>query len=324
MLPVAVLLSGFDALAASSSIRVRVEPERAECIGGEELEQRLWSLPQAHDSKRDHVVEVRFESEGSVGHAATVVVRTPANAMLPRRVTTQQPDCRDLDDALVVVIDALTSETSVAESPEKTANEPRREAGVRPEEDARPGTRSVALPEQPKARVPHLVVGGAGYDVGALPHPTWVARLDARLSIASSFAVRFGVGTNPVPTAENAAGASVAFRLTTARGLGCYDLLGSVRGYIDLCAGLDAGTISTTSDGLENDTSTLRLALWPLGQASAGFRFGPLFSEALVMGGPALVRDAYEVQDLSGATHTVHRSEPFRFGAGIALGVALR
>ena len=141
-----------------------------------------------------------------------------------------------------------------------------------------------------------------------------------QLALGARAAVRIGVGTTPWASASALETATVDFYLTSGRALGCWDFFREHWTYLDACAGLDAGAVTTTSDGLSSTGTTARLAAWASSELRWGVLLGPVVPEIHGFFAPALTRDRYRATDTSGAVHTVHRTPAFRFGAGLAVG----
>lgn len=306
-----------EALAQETGLRVRVDPTLAECIGAGELEQRV--SPLFSDESASVELAVTFSARSPVGYRAEVTLQS-ANERRERTIESENPDCRDLDEPLLVVIDALASE--LASSGAET-NEPVSQSAATVPARRKEEGEVIVRPEPEPSPAPHLLALGGAVELGALPSASFTARLDGRLSFGRRFGARLGIGTTPWSTSESYSTATVDFRLTSGLLLGCFDWHPVLRITMDTCAGIDAGAVTTTSSGLEQNETTTRPALWAVAEARAGFALGAVVPEVFVSGGPALTRDSYRVAGASGQEETLYRTAPFRGAVGLALGVKI-
>lgn len=294
-----------------------------ECVGAGELGERLAALPQMASSTQAIEIGVEIRADEPTGYVADVVVQSKGRGTQLRSVATASSSCRELDDALLVVIDALVTGATLEDPPPERPVVP-----IPPTSTASTTSERRKAPPRVRAssrgRVSPAAFLGMTAELGALPSANAAARLEARLPIGVHPAIRFGLGTTPWASSRALETASMGFRLTSGRILGCWDFVAARWGYLDACAGFDAGIVTTTSDGLSAGSMTARPAAWSLAAAGMGVAFGPLVPELSAFVGPALARDSYRATDTSGVPHTVYRTEALRWGAGLALGVHFR
>jgi hypothetical protein len=308
------------ALAEPAAVRVRVEPPLPECIAAHELERRVASFFGPIEGAPVEL-KVTFQPRTPAGYRADVTYRSPTG-MRARSIESENSDCHDLDEPLVVVIDALASESDASNA---AANEPGPEPT--PTLPTKRGRAPVALVEQPSRppppipRVPHVVALGLAVELGALPSPVPSVRIDGRLAFGRRWAAQLGFGTTPWASTVRYSAATVDFSVTSARLLGCVDWLPARHAHADTCAGIDGGVVTAAPTGFELDDTTMRPALWAVAEARAGTTLGVTVLEAFVAVGPALTRDSYGVTDAAGEPQTLYRTAPFRGVAGLAVGV---
>jgi hypothetical protein len=304
------------ALAEPPPVRVRVEAPLSECIAARELERRVASFFRAGESDTVELA-VTFRRRTPAGYRADVTYRSPSGSRT-RAIESEHPDCHDLDEPLVVVIDALASEIGApAEGEPLPQGAPalpaRRDASLPPV-----ATSSPSIPP-----VPHVLALGLGVEFGASPNAVPSVRIDGRISLGGRWAARLGVGTTPRASTEHYSTATVDFRLTSARLLGCFDWFPSIRGHLDTCVGIDGGLVTATRTGFELDETTTRAALWAVAEARAGLTFGVIVPEVFVVVGPSLTRDSYRLTAAGGEPVTLYRTSPFRGAVGLGVGAAL-
>jgi hypothetical protein len=304
-------------LAVPASVNVRVDTAPPGCISAAELRELLVALPHTVDATQSIEVGVELRAEEPTGYLADVVVQSKGRGTQLRSVATESSNCRELDDALLVVIDALVTGAALdgppAEKPQLLA------PPVRTRRDRTQSKVSVR-DHPPTGRVSHSASLGMALELGALPRANASARLGARFAIGAQLAIRVGLGTTPWTSSRALETAKIDFRLTSGRALGCWDFFAARWGYLDACAGLDVGTVTTTSDGLSSGSMTARPAAWQVNEASMGVLLGPFVPEVSGFLAPALVRDSYRAMDTSGVLSTVHRTAALRWGAGLAVG----
>ncbi|HEX6273728.1 MAG TPA: hypothetical protein VFZ53_11835 [Polyangiaceae bacterium] len=318
---VAASTSGWakESFAEAVPVRVRVDSALPECIAAHELDERVSPFLRGSEGAPVELA-VTFLPRTPSGYRAEVVYRSPRGSRA-RAIESDNPDCHDLDEPLVVVVDALASE---AGAPNAGAGEPS-PAHASPHPVTRrdtPAERSV-VPRASVPRVPHTLALGLGAELGALPTPAVTTHLDGRVALGSRFAARLGFVATPWASRESYSTATVDFRLTSGRLLGCFDWLPAIRGYVDTCLGLDGGAVTSRSSGFEHDATRTRPALWFVGEARAGLALGILVSEAFVSLGPALLRDEYRVAGAGGEPEILYRTAPFRVAAGFLVGAPL-
>jgi hypothetical protein len=302
--------------AATPAVDVRVNDAPPGCIDAAELRERVAALQQPLDAAQPITVGVELRADEPAGYLADVIVQSRGRGTQLRSVATRSSSCRDLDDALLVVIDALVTGAAVEEPGAKT---PALALSARTER-AR-GNATAGARDSSRGRVSHSASLGGALELGALPGASASARLDARFVVGARAAVRLGIGTTPWTTSRALETASIDFRLTSGRALGCWDFVAADWGYLDACAGLDAGVVTASSGGLSSSSLRTRPAVWAVSEASLGVRLGPLLPELHGFWGPAFVRDSYRATDTAGIPHTLHRTPAFRWGAGVAVGV---
>jgi hypothetical protein len=303
-------------LAVPPTVNLRVNAAPPECVGAAELRERLAALPQAMDAAQVIEIGVELRADEPAGYVADVVVQSKGRGTQLRSVATESSNCRELDDALLVVVDALVTGATVDEPVVEKAPLP---APPEPTPRDRGNVAPPVRPSTPGRLSPSASLGMA-LELGALPGATASARLDARFTLGAHAALRFGLGVTPWTSSRALETASVDFRLTSGRALGCWDFLAASWAYLDACAGLDAGVVTTTSVGLSSTATTVRPAAWAMTEASLGLRLGPLVPELNAFFAPALVREGYRATDTSGAPQTIHRTAALRLGAGLAVG----
>ena len=306
-----------------------------QCIGQQELEGRVARLPSAAELDVSVRVVVRLRPLSPCGVHADVEVSTEDAVLGGRSVETANSDCRDIDDALLVVIDALLSTADLPpvkhglkQTQPKLVDRQVAQATSPPAEtsNARPISRThpSSAPSRTTPREPLLITAGVAYARGVVPGAAAVVRADTRLAIVRPLALWFGVGVTPAASVLDMSSVEVGFRSVSARALACWDPWPSQRWHLDVCAGVDAGAVIARQTGLTGNTSTTRPAAWPLVDLSASWTLlGPLVVEPFTAAGPALIVETYAFEDAEGHRHAIYDGAPWRWELGLSLGAAL-
>jgi len=306
-------------------VDVRATGEEAQCIGSAELAARATKLPSFAEVEGPAVVDVALSARAGGGFTATIALRQGTRVIGERRVESPNPDCHDVDAAVLVVIDALLA---IAASETQREAEPATPSVVAaPLPKPTPAT-STAEHRPPRAQAPDAppsVTLGAAYALGVVPGGSVLARADERVALGGPWAVRVGFGFTPSAAERTLQGAEVQFRSFSARGAACVDVLGATVQHLDACLGLDGGISRTTQTGTSNNATTARPVLWPLASFTVALEVArPVLVELSTGLGPALVRSQYELTDQAEQVRQIYETAPLRWELGLALGAAFR
>lgn len=311
--------------ALAAGVAVRARGEEARCLGTAELAARASELTSFAEVEGPAVVEVTLSARAGGGFAASISVQQGTHLVAERRVESPNPDCHDIDAALLVVIDALLAIAAAEPQPEAEPASstdveapPPRSATVKPSAER-------SAPPAHAPRVPPSATVGATYALGVVPGGTLVARADGRVALGGPWALRVGLGLTPWAAERTLEGAEVRFRSFSGRGAGCFDLVGKPVQHLDACVGVDGGITRTTQSGTLSDVATAHPALWPLASLTLAVEvIRPSIVELSTALGPALLRSQYELIDRAGQARPIYETTPLRWELGVALGAAFR
>ncbi len=228
------------------------------------------------------------------GWIAVVEVRRANTATLRREVTLEAPDCRQLDEAIVLVV-ALMAEA------------------------AQPGRSSPPPPASPPVHSPFRPVIAFGPDVtavsGMVPRIALGLGLAGELALPSLWTVT--VWAHAWPTSQVVVdGGGGRISAWTAGTALCLGTPGESQLAVMGCAGASAGAIS--SSGIELDDPRTSVHPYVQGQSTVGMRVrmgGPVYVRIELGFGIPVFRDSYHFTDALGTVHQV-----FHTAAVIPLG----
>ena len=307
--------------ANSEKLHVTLRSSATECITSDELQQLVLrqsaALPLVAESIE---IAVRIEPDQNGGWTVQVRLGSFANEpSLDRTFHTPARNCRDLDPALALVIDVLLESLT-------KLNEPMVEA-----QSAPPQTTVTITAEEPFvtkrtsiAATPWTLDAGGALALGLMDSPVFLGRVTVHGRLSSRLNLLFGVGLTPFGDTVRVDSASVQLRAFSARVAPCFTIAQTRTTATDVCVGADIGWITTRDHGTDGPESTNRIASWGLAQIGSRFRLtGRLFGALDVVGGPALLRISYKVDDLQGRARFLRHPQPWFLEGGAALGVEL-
>jgi hypothetical protein len=269
------------------------EPGAEACIDAQELAERVgatlgrpvyWQALNA----AGHVAQLQGEVRplGS-GWIAVVVAKTEGAAPLRREVALDAADCRQIDEALVLVV-ALMADAASPQAPRLR---------VPPPTAATTGV-SIAIGPDVAFAVGMLpgLVPGVGFQSDAAFQSIW----------------HVAVWAHAWPISEALEGGQGARLAAWTFGLGpCVGGSGRERVAAFACAGMSGGAVYTSGVGLDVPYTTARPYLQ--GELRAGIRLraiGPLFARIEVGVAVPVARDWYTFAGPDGRAHEVFRTAP--------------
>jgi hypothetical protein len=218
------------------------------------------------------------------GWLAVIEAHRSDGTTFQRRLEDEAMDCRELDEAIVLVV-ALMMDSAASEPP------------------------ALRLPSRPRSSSVSVGAGGA-VAIGMLPGAAFGFGLTSDLRIGRFWPI--DLWTDMWPTTEVLqAGAGARFAAWTA-GLGLCPLdVGDASWSVSGCAGASAGEIISSGTGLDVPASHTRS--YVQAEVLAGGRLrviGPVFLAADLGLGVPLARDSYSYTQAGGAVSEVFRTAP--------------
>jgi len=306
------------------------------CISGDELLERVQQNMGGAPPPAELRLRVEIEPDGS-GLRARIGWVSLGQLGGQRTLGTAQPQCEELDDALVLVATTLLEELKVDAPRAREPAPPPPKPASSPPPSPEPASPLPAL--RPRDRVAprsaerrggemkawsSSVSGGVGVAYGILSETIFSPRVDVRIAIARPWAVWFGAQATPSGSSRKVESSRVEFATALATLAGCYAPLVTTSLVLDGCAGMMGGTIVTSGIAVRGSPDQVRPLASPL--AAAAFSapvFGPLVLRGHLAGGMALFREHYILTDSSGNEQVVRAAEVGLWEAAVGVGFLL-
>jgi hypothetical protein len=255
----------------------------------------------------------------------------------PRRsLESASDDCRQLDDAVLLVARALWEAESAPRSTPTSA--PKELAAPAPAPPSgrfeAPASGIVSGPTRPRDAAPTAVRGepppapvvvavGVAAVLGVLGDAALGLRADLRVPVGRELALRFAATHLSNGRVAEVDGGRARFRAITARAAACWVVVPSAFS-LDACLGVEAGALLPQLTHVARAEEAPRPLLWPVALVAGRFRLaGPLVAQGAIAVGPTALRRDYYLFDARGDRRAVLQAAPAVMEAAVSLGVEL-
>jgi hypothetical protein len=306
------------------------------CLGSSELAARVDSaFVGAEAPQDDHTLQVSVSRKAGGGLVADIRWIGATRETPRRSLESASDDCRQLDDAVLLVARALWEAESAPRSTPTSA--PKELAAPAPAPPAgrfeAPALGIVSGPTRPRDAAPTalrgeappapvLVAVGVSAVLGVLEDAALGLRADLRVPVGRELALRFAATHLSNGRVAEVDGGRAQFRAITARAAACWGVPSAFS--LDVCLGVEAGALLPQLTHVGRAEEAPRPLLWPLALVAGRFRLaGPLVAQGAIAAGPTMLRRDYYLLDARGDRRAVLRAAPAVMEAAVSLGVEL-